>query len=73
MERTKYRLSIDSITLEDLQSTEEYLSKEEIREMNRKIRDIMGSFFVDDVQTRALMEKMLKQGYIAAHAYYPEY
>ena len=68
MERVKYRACDFSITYADLDGVENYMSKEELKEFRTKMNDIIGNTLgIENVQTRALMEKMFKLGYMAAH------
>jgi hypothetical protein len=72
MEKTKYATyRSDHITLEDIDNTERYFSKEELIELKNKSRDIIENVWgFKDIKDKALAEQMFKYGYLAAHIVY---
>lgn len=68
MERTVIQGYYKTLTLHDLSTAESCLKKEELNELNAKSNEIIGNMLhINSVETRALMEKMFKLGYLAAH------
>jgi len=68
MKRTSYRTYYPSVTLEDIDNTERHMSKEELIELKDKQDTLISNLFgIQDIQTRALIEKFFRYGYYAAH------
>lgn len=69
--RTNYQSDYPGVDLYTLDGVENFMSKEELNELNNKMRTLMDNLAgISDVQTRALMEQSFKRGYLAAHVSY---
>ena len=70
MERTKHQAcnTYSCITYEDLDAVEDLMSRAELLELKLKTSSIIGNMSdIKNCESRALMEKMFRMGYLAAH------
>lgn len=69
--RTVYQGHSDYITLSDISACSGYFSFEEVKEMEKKLNEIVGNMIgISNAENRAFAEKIFRLGYIAAHFNY---
>lgn len=70
IKRTVYQGHGDFLTLQNLDSVEEFFTIEELRDLKQKLRDLTEIMHFDNLEQKFFAEKLLKIGYIAAHFNY---
>lgn len=71
MNRTRYILCYNDITLANLHDARTCMSQQEKIEMDEKCRQIMSIMKFSNFESEAITEKAFLLGYIAAHMEYP--
>lgn len=68
MDRVRWDALDDrSVSSYDLDGVDAHMSLEELRELNKKSADILGSLVLNGYESRAFAEKIFRLGYLAAH------
>lgn len=71
MKRTEWSLMENNhITLSDIHAMENALREDEIKEMERKMEEVLGSLRFGSYTDKLVAEDAFKKGYIAAHISY---